>query len=569
MSNPSFENIDRWFFEYSEGNLSGAQVEQLKNFVDKYPELKSEMEIWQEARLSKEDIPVFSADSYLKPVPFYAQNYIIVPTILLLIIGSFWIFSDLATQAKYEKSYSDIALISLEEDDFELNLSKSISAVNSVMSENKPTQIRNEVSKKGREENFQNSYRDDVVTNYGVGSESLLSEKNEKISTDIREANNLALKDNDFGSSDNAVIAEGLSSVVNYLNDNIILAESDMAETDLNNEVIDESASLNQSSFKRKLEKVFRKIKRMADQPIALKNTKDQYFHVPMMTGFNANFGMAGSVPGNRVQATSRLQWMNESNEQMLNTLSWDNYVYALRGGVGVDVSYNNYADNAIENFTAGLTYSPKFSVNKNVSLEPSLRFKMGVVNLDKNADILGSSIEMNRSNVKPLFVGSDTPTGSQLWYRDIGAGFLVNTKWFYVGINLDNIGRHYDNFYSSDNNNSLRADMHLTNVIGTEYQSLMKDIGVSTYLLHQKFGDLNELWVGSNFQWKWFQAGAAVNTDYGYAASAGIKLDKFSMHYNFDNTFSRLNDEKFISHQLTLKFLFKPSRYAVKYLNM
>ena len=54
MSNPSFSNIDLWLFELAEGNLTPEQVEQLELFLLQHPELDVERDMWQMARMEKE-----------------------------------------------------------------------------------------------------------------------------------------------------------------------------------------------------------------------------------------------------------------------------------------------------------------------------------------------------------------------------------------------------------------------------------------------------------------------------------------------------------------------------------
>lgn len=566
MSNPSFENIDRWFFEYTEGNLSTSQVEQLENFISAHPELRGELEVWKDAHVSVEENN-FSTASLLKPTPFYANARVLAIMIISLLVGSYLIYDNLGVDSLYSKSSNDLAIISVEDDDFfENKILNSISNNNIKSSEQQEVReqdnnvVLHDINKnesqiaKTSNNSFVESYSNikNVVNNSSIDYKEDLSKR------EVIESQN---EDNTKN-----VSSDGLGEVISYINGERFINESNNDLAEQNN---DKKSEVKHNSFKRKLEKTLRKIKRMADQPIALRNTKDQYFHAPMMTGYNANFGMVGSALGNRIQTTSRNQWAGEKNQQLMNTVSWDGYVYALRGGLGVDVSYNNYSNNSIDNYEASLTYSPKFSLNKNVSIEPAVRFKMGAVNVDTQSPIIGSEIEMKRNTVLPLFQGTTTPIGSQLWYRDVGAGLLLNTKWFYTGINVDNIGRHYNNFHSSDLSGKFNEDIKLTSVIGTEYQSITRDVRVSGYVLHQKYGNLNELWAGANFQWKWIQVGAAANSNLGFGGSAGIKFDKFSLHYNLDNVYSRLNDEKLLSHQLTMRILLKPSRYAAKFLNM
>ena len=566
MSNPSFENIDRWFFEYTEGNLSPAQVEQLESFISAHPELKGELEVWKDARVSKEEND-FSAASLIKPTPFYANPRILTILIISLLFGSYLIYDSIGVDSLYSKSNSDLAIISVEDDDFFEN-----KIVNSNLNiESKPTKTKGTNYADLKSEGLAYIEQKSNRIQKSEGSDVQTSSKNiqhSNISVDLEEkdlAQKETLSDRNHGAVTNPS-SDGLEDVIAYINRDQFEEENDLlvAERESGDKI-----EVNQNSLKRKLEKVMRKIKRMADQPIALRNTKDQFFHAPMMTGYQANFGMVGSAKGNRIQTTSRNQWVGHNNQQLMNSVSWDGYVYALRGGLGIDVSYNNYSNNSLENYEASLTYSPKFSLNKNVSIEPAVRFKMGAVNVDTKSPIIGSEFEMNRNQVLPLFQGTTTPIGSQLWYRDVGAGLLLNTKWFYAGVNVDNIGGHYNNFHSSDLSGNYKEDIHLTSMIGTEYQSMTRDVRVSGYVLHQKYGALNELWAGANFQWKWIQVGAAANSNLGFGGSAGIKFEKFSLHYNIDNVYSRLNDEKLLSHQLTMRILLKPSRYAVKFLNM
>ena len=563
MSKPSFNNIDRWFFEYSEGNLSPAQVKEFETFLSQHPELQSELDVWEESRVQAANTDGFVASSLHKPVVPYTAILTYTGIAALLFFSGFLAAKYFQDEPQYFSSIIDTSIIEVEEESlfdgkYVLNEAPASNqndatetSINILYANQQAAtavkEVTNEIAQNTEETKNRN-----IDTNES-------SQESFANNLDYHGSNELALSGNN-----KQVNSKDLPKIIDYLNGEGDAMTQALAEERSEAKVIEAS-----SMFKRKMRSVFRKIKRMADQPIALKNTKDQYFHVPMMTGFAANYGMVGSARGNRFQLTSRNQWVGHENQQLQNTASWDGYVYALRGGLGVDVSYSDYQNNAIQNYSAALTYSPKFSLNKNVSIEPALRFKMGVVDVNSDSPILGSNIEMMRSNVTPLFVDGGSPIGSQLWYRDVGAGIMLNTKWFYAGLNVDNIGRHYKNYYSTDISGDHRESTHLTGVIGTEYESMTKDMKLSGYALFQNFGELNELWGGLNAQYKWIQGGIATSTNLGMAASVGVVFDKVSLHYNLDNTYSMLKDEKLLSHQLTMRILMKPSRYAAKFLNM
>lgn len=567
MSKPSFENIDRWFFEYSEGNLSSAQMEEFETFLNQNPGLRSELDLWEDARVEAPNTEEFAVSSLRRPVVPYGSILTYTAIGALIFMSGFLASKYFQEMPKYSAENPDTAIIKVEEEPlFEGKYFKGNTA--SAIGDEQ-TAMNNEISNGEQMTQDSKAYSGTIASSHSDARSNLNTTSEEVKRTEVSSTDMVMSIDekNDqlaLGSPNRIVQSDDLPEIIDYINGEEKIASNTIAENKSQIKKVEVSSSL-----KRKMRSVLRKIKRMADQPIALKNTKDQYFHVPMMTGFNANYGMVGSARGNRFQLTSRNQWVGHENQQLQNTASWDGYVYALRGGLGVDVSYNDYQNNAVQNYSASLTYSPKFSLNSNVSIEPALRFKMGVVDVNNESSVLGSNIEMIRSNITPLFADGGSPIGSKLWYRDVGAGIMLNTKWFYAGLNVDNLGRHYNNYYSADINADHRESTHLTGVIGTEYESMTEDMKIGGYALFQNYGELSELWGGVNAQYKWIQGGVATSSNLGLAASLGVVFDNVSFHYNLDKTYSMLKDEKLLSHQLTMRILMKPSRYAAKFLNI
>ncbi|MFB6306627.1 MAG: hypothetical protein ABEH43_06515, partial [Flavobacteriales bacterium] len=62
-------NYKEWIFEYIEGNLSSEQQNRLFDFLEKYPELKEELEEWEDTKLSQENIRIENKNS-LKNIPY-------------------------------------------------------------------------------------------------------------------------------------------------------------------------------------------------------------------------------------------------------------------------------------------------------------------------------------------------------------------------------------------------------------------------------------------------------------------------------------------------------------------
>lgn len=584
MSIPNFENIDRWLFEYTEGNLSADQETQLLDFLELHPELMPELKAWNSAKVVAPAHQPIATQHLIKATPILLRPYSLVSLAFIAILLTWFGIEMVPTAPLYAKADIDTEIIDagVEETDEFVNQLLAMSNNRTTtkegkLNENKITFSVNPISAQTTNQNKEFKKLNPAINldaqisndGHSINGQSI---KNE-LGPEIASNENWEDGEDDFAInlSNSSIQSGDLEKISDYLNHNDGFENHFITNKSLANERNNKSTSSNasKSTLAKSLKSTFRKIKRMADYPVALQKTKNPHFHAPMTTGYKANFAMVGTAPGNRIQATSRMHWLDETNSQLMNSLSWDGYAYAVRGGIGIDVNYNRYQNNDLNNFSAAITYSPKFSITKKISFEPALRFKMGTINLDMSSNSIGHTIELDRENIIPLFEGQQQVNGQQLWYRDIGLGFMINTDWFYAGFNADNIGRHNNNFYSADLNKEYKSDIHYTAVFGTEYASKTKELRISGYGLYQKYGALEEFWLGSNFQYEWFQIGAAASSNLDVAASLGTVFKKLSFHYNIDYTKSRLLDKQVLSHQVTMRILLKPSRYVAKFLKI
>lgn len=580
MSNPSFENIDQWLFEYTEGSLSPTQESQLLDFIGSHPELLQELKIWKSAKATAMATETPSTASMIKPAFFLFQPKILLVSIGILALLLGWIgFSYIPDQQQYTMSRVDTEIININHINGGVFNTEKIAShqmtgkeggINQRNQEHSLNETKGFVNNKNTAKpNYQKGTDKTGATNLNVkqNTKTALNKINDStISNSIE--NNLSTIDYselNLVQSKFKSTTQDLGTIISYLNGD----RNTYRDQESSSKGTKTLSVASKSSSKNTLHQFMRKFRRIMNQPTALRNTKTPHYHAPMMTGFKANPAMAGATSGNRIQATSRIQWLNQSNAQLMNTLSWDGYVNSLRGGVGIDLNYDGYNINSLNNYSVGLTYSPKLTINKNISIEPAIRFKMGVVSIDQSSPLIGNKIEMSRNNITPLFVNEEQLNASQMWYRDIGLGFMFNTKWFYAGFNADNLGRHDNNFYSSNLDEGHRANIYYTAVLGTEYEAITRDMSVSIYGLFQNYGDLKEFWLGSNFQYKWMQFGAGINTKADFGASAGIVLNRVTFHYNVDYTQSRLLNGKYLSHQISLGILLKPNKIATKYMNL
>jgi type IX secretion system PorP/SprF family membrane protein len=314
--------------------------------------------------------------------------------------------------------------------------------------------------------------------------------------------------------------------------------------------------------------KLGRALGRLLNNPITLRNQNDPYYHVPGMQATDINFGAVGTLSSTRIQTVSRVQWLGMGNQQFINQLSVDGYSHAMRGGVGFQINQNYYADGSIQNYHATLTYSPKFTISRDVVLEPSVRFKMGSKQLNIEQINAGETVEFNRMNEEQFSTNTQFPIGKTLWYRDLGLGLMVNTRWFFAGIQQDNLFRHFVNIFSQNPTDPKRAPKHFVAFIGSDYKSIRQNVTISPYLVYQREDQLSEAWGGFNFRVYWLTFGGAISSKLDPAVSAGIKLKNLMLYYNLDLTHSSMLNKQVFSHQFTLRFTTKTRHIGRPILN-
>jgi type IX secretion system PorP/SprF family membrane protein len=592
MSNPSFSNIDRWLFELMEGNLTPEQEAQLEAFLLQHPELDLDKDMWEMAKVDQQEF-VYPNQRKLerrRPIGLY-MSMGFASIAVFLGIGVYTIFGNSVGQFGSDKDL--VSATTFNDQSKKASFQRAAQSIKTSLLNTRVSESSKADSKGAAE---QEAARKSTYITSGSTETSMLDDQqspqrikasnNTLASIDLAEvprerrsdsnpevqnqeddfAANLAseqtLKDSETGSLTKLQTEEPKEIKTNISNKELV---SESEPTTYKNTFAKSEYKVSLGS---RLNRMGRSIQRMMDNPVALKNMKDPYYHVPGLQAMDVNFGAVGTLLATRVQTVSRAQWLGKENQQLMNQISIDGYSYGMRGGLGFELNHNYYGTGGIQNYNAALIYSPKFSVARNVVVEPSIRFKMGTKKLNSDQIQTGTSVEYERMNVDQFYNDGTTPIGQTLWYKDLGAGLMVNTKWFFVGVQADNLFQHYDNIYSSDLSNPKKAATHFIGTIGTDYESSRENLSVSPYIVYQNQGKLSEGWLGVNFRYHWLTIGGAVSSDLEPAASLGLKFDHFMITYNADYTRSQMLNSSSLSHQVTIRFLSKPSRVGQRLLN-
>jgi hypothetical protein len=582
MSGPSFENIDRWFFEYVEGNLTNEQIQQLEAFLLDHPEFDLDLDSWQMTKVEpvlhefpNQEVLYREEKKRRRALP-YAIGFSSLTTLMIL---SFFLLT------KTNKLESGETFIGLAHD-AQIG-SKNLDLTKKSFSNSNPHASKSAVSTNYSASRF-NKFT--PVTNpllLTQSPSSILSSNSSKVEHSFNTRSPFQLNSSDgldqFNPNDSAYFPSnnGVDQVaIDLTSINSLDSVSDNVETIANSKQSLSQDSKKKMDSKKKsvgksanskftLKKILTNLNDFMGNEIGLKNTRDHQIHVPGLSQLDVNFSSAGDISSTRFRSLSRAQWVGQENQSFSNQMSLDWFTKSLKSGFGLQGNYQLYGNGVIQNWNAAFVYSPKLLLSKSFLIEPGIRLKMGSKILNGNLVNNTDKVEVERDNLLDFYTDGSVPIGRNQWFRDIGTSLLIHSKWFYIGAQADNLLRHQDNIYSNSISSPRRASIYYSVNFGTEYESKSGDLSFSPYGYYEKYENREEAWGGFNFQYKVWQFGGALSNKSNFAVSTGLRFSTFALTYQFDQTYSNLLGSSASSHQLSIMFNTKVSRSSRRYIHL
>lgn len=570
------DNFDRWMFDYQEGNLSGSEMEAFENFLVQNPEFEVEADAWSQAFVPNEEFVYPNAQALQKDRRAVAGWYgWATAAVAVLLVGSVYFFIPNET---LENSFRQVA-DSGNATRFNSNNSSNSTAVNvenvnsQDLTENQLSSLNNGLVAITNINHFTNS---NVNGTNGSNTANGVNETNGNVVNFV--ANNGAPINTSSNDVDLAVVTASRENVnIDALNQEFTKYEDDNNSKYLGNPTVtdlgfDVSANgkYDYSSWQNKVKRVYHKIEKMFDYPVGLTNLRDPELLLPNSNTVAFNPGFTGGMLAPRFQVNYRNQWFGTEQNSQQMTLSYDNYSYQLRGGVGVAVNAKDYGFGKLGDYSLNLNYSPKIILAKNVVFEPAVKMTLGVLNVNGNDLNPGSTVELERGRVFQTPGVGEVPGNQQLFYKDFGLGFVVNTKWFYAGFSADNINNHFESVYNADGSITPTSSPTLiSGIVGFDYEAKRrpkdKPMSISPFVAYQQFGQRKELWVGANYRINAFTIGGSISQKKEFTAAVGMKFEKFKLVYHYDQTMSTALNKQIGSHNISIRFNGRTNKSRIK----
>lgn len=541
MITPNYENIDRWLFDYIEGNLSSEQESLLENYILNHPELEVDLDMWKMSNIKASES--FVNDIYLQKKTENRKVYALVNTIgliIILLIGRQIhiekqdFSSTNIAQAEVQQN-NEISIISKEANESKVNISQEVhNIVRDPLLET--SNLIADISLRPMETN--SLIRNEIILGNAntVYKQELLIEKLElNLDTQLS-----GIKTNNTIEGDDTEFAEKT-----------------------NTKSID-SKSFNLLDNTKAL---INKIDRALSKNIALSNYRDHHYLIPHTSSIDANLSTIGSVSQSRIQSISRVRWMDSDQSKLTQQITFDTYARGIRSGIGGQVNYDYYSDGSIKDWNGALLISPKIALSRNILLEPVVKLKVGNKLLDRDKIENNSLAIFNPDSPQLFSYDSTLSVGRKLWYRDLDIGFTINTNIFYIGVQASNVLNHSENIYQNTESTNYRTPTVLSVCAGTQYVSRNEKLSFHPYFYLRSVNKYNQYFGGFSLDLDKVYIGAAADFDKNYTGSIGLSLDRFALILQSTRSFIPSLNQQLYTHQLTIRINSDISKKTRRYI--
>lgn len=541
MITPNYENIDRWLFDYIEGNLSSEQESLLENYILNHPELEVDLDMWKMSNIKASES--FVNDIYLQKKTENRKVYALVNTIgliIILLIGR---------------------QIHIEKQDF--------SSTNIAQAE---VQQNNEISIIYKEANESKVNISQEVHN--IVRDPLLETSNLIADISLRpmETNSLIRNEIILGNANTVYKQEllieklelNLDTQLSGIKTNNTIEGDDTEFAEKTNTKSIDSKSFNLLDNTKAL---INKIDRALSKNIALSNYRDHHYLIPHTSSIDANLSTIGSVSQSRIQSISRVRWMDSDQSKLTQQITFDTYARGIRSGIGGQVNYDYYSDGSIKDWNGALLISPKIALSRNILLEPVVKLKVGNKLLDRDKIENNSLAIFNPDSPQLFSYDSTLSVGRKLWYRDLDIGFTINTNIFYIGVQASNVLNHSENIYQNTESTNYRTPTVLSVCAGTQYVSRNEKLSFHPYFYLRSVNKYNQYFGGFSLDLDKVYIGAAADFDKNYTGSIGLSLDRFALILQSTRSFIPSLNQQLYTHQLTIRINSDISKKTRRYI--
>lgn len=270
------------------------------------------------------------------------------------------------------------------------------------------------------------------------------------------------------------------------------------------------------------------------------------------------NPAFAGTNKCPRLNINYRNQWPGLSATFITTSASYDQYVPAISGGLGLMVVNDQQAKTLSTTRVSGI-YAYQLKINRKFSLRAGLKATFFQKSLDWSKLTFGDMIDSRRGFV---YDSGDIPRGGTRSGMDFSAGILGFSKHYFFGFAADHINQPDESLIQGKSPIPIKITGHAGAVIplsgSSSKYSKGDGLSISPNILFRSQGTTNQLNMGLYVNKGPLVGGVWYRNSDAFIILIGIQANQIKIGYSYDATISKLSLASGGAHEVSMNYTFK-----------
>ncbi len=294
------------------------------------------------------------------------------------------------------------------------------------------------------------------------------------------------------------------------------------------------------------------------------------YSQDPLFSQFYANPlylnpALAGSTVCPRAIGNFRDQWPSIGGAFVTYNASYDQYVNAIHGGVGVMITADRQGGGSLNTTTFSLVYAYKFNISNLLTASAAIQVGYFQRHLAFDKLVFGDMIDPATGNVDPTKTQEKPPDNPTVGAPDFSAGVILDYDGrFYGGVAVSHLSQPNIGFYSGSTDPlNMKFTVHGGTLINLKENGFGDDreFSISPNVLYQQQFKYHQLDIGLYLTIDPFIGGVWFRHNFENADAIipllGVHYKNLRVGYSYDLTLSRLKGASGGAHEISASWQF------------
>jgi type IX secretion system PorP/SprF family membrane protein len=299
---------------------------------------------------------------------------------------------------------------------------------------------------------------------------------------------------------------------------------------------------------------------------LSLLNTNSAIAQDPEFTQFYANPlylnpAFAGTARCPRIAMNYRNQWPALSGTYVTTSVSYDQHVESLYGGLGLLVTNDKAGENTLNTTNISAIYSYQLKISRNFSMRFGVQATYFQKSLDWSKLTFGDMIDARRGFV---YQSGDQPRGGTVGNIDFSAGVLGFSERFFFGFAAHHLTEPNESLVTGKSPMPMKFTGHMGAVIPLSNSTYSNnDAKISPNVMYRRQGTFQQLNLGMYISKGPLVGGVWYRNKDAFVALIGITSQNIKIGYSYDVTVSKLTNASGGSHEISFQINFncKPKK--------